>query len=445
MELIRQYGPPHVTWLVAALLVQRERQRWHHDVTRSVRDDDDFDGPLADLPGWAGNRHGIGICLEGRDGELLDVDFNDETGAVIDVWFFANRVQSLKDSPHWLAERRLWRWRPSRAVIVDGCQELVARGAASYFTTYKNKIVLAPELDAKARAVAEDLARPGVEQRWLDALEPGGEGAHLEHHRGWIRERLRSASSSSAAHFLDLAIHASTSDEAVELCRPMLERPGWAAGHAIELLRARPDGPLVPEVAKLLRRASLANDHPFTPFQACAYLFERGIERELVMTRFSEWASLKKAHGYDGNPMQGHFAILALKFVPDRAMSLVRATLRSTTPICVQEISALLAAIDQRWCHRELGAALAEVRHASHAYLAAALRETTSDVAKRRADAAPGPDREPNAIGFTFDEVLHASAGSHMAHELEQWRTLAADLRVVYPEDWDGSWPVLPR
>lgn len=435
MDWIRRYGPPHLTWLVAALLVQRDRQRWHHAVTRSLEDDQ---GPLPDHPGWRYSRHGIGVCLEAPDGEVLDVDFNDDTGAVIDVWFFAARVASLKDAPPWLAERRLWRWRPMRDVIVDGCEELVAVGAASYFTKYKNKIVLVDALDSKAREVAEELARPEHHPRWLDALEPGGEAAHVERYRAWIRDRLHS--SSRAGHFLDLAIRESTSHEVVALCRSFLERCDWAAGHAIELLRARPDVPLVPEVAALLERASPETDHPFAPYQACAYLFERGIAYDLA--RFAAWARLEKVTGYSGNPMQSQLAILALQYVPDQAMALVRAALRSPVPICVEETSAVLAAIDQRWCHRELAAALGEERQASHSYLAAALRATSSDLAKRRADAAAGPPpRAPGAVGYTFDEVLHATAGDQMADELEQWRALGAELRAAYPEDWDGAWP----
>jgi hypothetical protein len=43
--------------------------------------------------------------------------------------------------------------------------------------------------------------------------------------------------------------------------------------------------------------------------------------------------------------MQPEFAILALRHFPDRAMWLVRASLRSSVPICVQEMVAILAAI----------------------------------------------------------------------------------------------------
>lgn len=443
VEWIKRYGPPQMTWLVTALLVQRERQRWHHEVTLRVRELEDDTGALVDLPGWSYRRHGIGLCLEAPDGEMLDVDFNDDPGAVIDVWFFANRVESVKDSEHWLAERRLWKWRPSRDVIVDGCEQLVEMKAAKYATRYKNHLLLAPEIAARAPAVAKELSDPNNASRWLAELEAGGEQTHLEQHRAWLRARVHS--SPRGAEYLDLVLPDASADEVVDLCRPFVQRVDAQTGHTIELLRARVDVPPLREVAELVRNASLSDDHPFPVYQACAYMFERGVDRELALDRFDAWSRLDKAKGYNGNPMQAQFAILALRYLPDRALALVRASLRSTTPLCVQEMAALLAAIDQQWCHRELALALAEPRRGTHAYLAAALSGTTSEVAKRRAAAAFAPAiRAPDAIGYTFDEVLAANADGLVADERTRLEALASELREKYPEDWDGSWRSLP-
>lgn len=435
VEWIKRYGPPQLTWLVAALLVQRDRQRWHHEVTRPLRDIDADDGALPGHRGWMFRRHGIGVCLSAPDGEQLDVDFNDESGAIIDTWFFADRVESLKDSPDWLAERRLWRWRPARDVIVDGFDELAALGAVRYSTEYRNKVLLAPDLEARAPSVAEELSSHRSWDRWLDALEPGGETAHVREHRDWLWKRVRE--SAKPGRLLDLALQDATAAEAVDLCTPLLKRNDWDAGHAIELLRARPEVPVLADAAALLRRASLDQDHPFAPFQACAYLIERGIERDLALERFDAWSALKKAHGYGGNPMDSDFAIFALQRLPDRALRLVRQSLRSSVPICVMEIASLLAAIDQPWCHRELVAAVNEPEHRSRAYLAAALRSTCSWIAHRRAEMLHrSTPRAPDSIGYTFDEVLEAHADNDVGGELGRWRELAAVLRLQYPADW---------
>lgn len=66
------WGPPHLSWLVVALQLQRERQRWHHAVAPAALDTDSDDGDLPGHPGWTYRRHGIGLCLRGPDGELLD-------------------------------------------------------------------------------------------------------------------------------------------------------------------------------------------------------------------------------------------------------------------------------------------------------------------------------------------------------------------------------------
>src|SRR3954470_11046071 len=143
MEWLARFGPPHLTWLVAALLIQRERQRWHHEVTRGLPFDS---GPLPDHPGWTFRAHGIGVCLDGPDGEVLDVDYRDADGAVIDPWFFANRIESVKER-RW-CERRLWHWRPSTNAIDDGLDELRDLGAIAGGHTFR----LAPALEARAAA-----------------------------------------------------------------------------------------------------------------------------------------------------------------------------------------------------------------------------------------------------------------------------------------------------
>jgi hypothetical protein len=141
--------------------------------------------------------------------------------------------------------------------------------------------------------------------------------------------------------------------------------------------------------------------------------------------------------GYRGHPFIAELAMLALRELPDRALPLVRRALRSEVPMCVQAMAALLAAIDQRWCHRELAAAATEPRRESHAYLAAALRHTSSELARRRGEAVPGPAaRSAGAIGYTFDEVLHASADEWIPDEIAGHRALAELIRARYPEDW---------
>lgn len=430
---MRRYGAPHLDWLVLALGIQRERQRWHHQVAREVyQDADDDEGELPGHPGWSYYRHGIGVCLGGPDGEVLDVDFEDEDGQRIDTWFFARRIESLQRSPDRIVEPRLWRWRPRRELIVDGIRELEGAGAVHYPTAYENKIVLAADLEAELPEVIAELATVEGRARWLAELEPGGEQAHVEAHRAWVRDRL--AASKRPGDLLELALADTTPEQAVELCRPLFGRKDWHEGRAIELLRRRADVPVLPEVIDVLRNADPRTDHPFSPYQACAFLLERDADRELVLEAFDAWTTIDKAEGYGAHPLISEFAALALEHVPDRALRVVRHGLRHGVPIAIAELAALLAAIDQPWCHRELAAAAAEQRRESHSYLAAALLATSSELAQRRGAAVPGPSpRAPGAIGFTFDEVLHNMADGEMAGHIDKQRALAARLRDKYP------------
>src|SRR5690606_17872952 len=109
-------------------------------------------------------------------------------------------------------------------------------------------------------------------------------------------------------------------------------------------------------------------------------------------------------------------------------------------PLCVQEMSAVLALLDQRWCQRELVAALVDpevedrIKNRIRPTLVAALRHSTSELARRRARAHDiPPQRDPQAIGYTGEEVAYTNADSFMARALDRARPIADELRDRYP------------
>ncbi len=373
--------------------------------------------------------------MTGPDGELLDADFLTETGEVIDTWFFTARVASLATSPTRIAEPRLWRWRPSDDVIVDGIHELAAVGLVRYTTKYKNHVTLAPELEARAGEVAAELDTADGRARWLAIIEPGGDEAHVAAHRAWLSMRVHA--SERPGDLLPLALRGTTAEEAVGLCRPLFGRKDWHEGRAIELLRARPDVDVTAAVAEALRRADVAVDHPFSPYQACAYLLERDLERELVRERFDAWAGLSRVAGYGGHPLLADFATLALERRPTARCRWCAARC-GWRAIAVCEMASLLAAIDQRWCRR-CAAARPRTARESHAYLAAARRIDRQRPGHRRGASAPGPPpRAPDAIGFTFGEVLSARADDDVADAIDGLRALATRLRAGVARRLDG-------
>lgn len=155
------------------------------------------------------------------------------------------------------------------------------------------------------------------------------------------------------------------------------------------------------------------------------------------MRRFRTFAAVEKAAGFSGNPFLANYAVLALRFLPALAMDLVRRALRSNTPICVHEMAALLAAIGQPWCVRELVSALEEAPRSSS--IAEALRRSSSELARSQAvKLYVPPTHDPSALGYTWEEVEHNSVGEMLDHRLRAARPIAEQLREQYPATWEG-------
>jgi len=429
-------APPWTGWLVVSLLVQRERQRWHREVVSwRLADAQNHHGDVPGLDGWTFHRHGMGCCLVGADGEILDVDLRDRQAAIVDPWFFANRIESIAHAR--VAEGRLWRWRPKTDLIVDGLDELADAGVIARRDN-SHLFTLAAPLAERASEVTRDLEAPGAAERWRRALGDRDDERQRSAHAAWLVGLIRESRNGAV---LDVAFDAVGMDAGYGLLRAQLGGPiDYAAGRAIELLRAHRELPPCPEVAALLRRVAPEDDPPYAGYQAVAYLLERELEPALARARFDELAAVEVSPGSSINPFCSAFAILALRFMPDRALPLVRKALRSKGALCVEEMAAILALLDQRWCHRELCAALAEERAATHPYLVAALRRSSSELARRRAAAANiAPPHEPGAAGFTYEEVTYASAEPLMENAVARARSVAAELQGRLPDDWGAE------
>ena len=201
--------------------------------------------------------------------------------------------------------------------------------------------------------------------------------------------------------------------------------------------------PVCPDVVTFLRRIDPTTAPPYPGYQAIAYALEHGLEPDEVRARFDEHAAIRVSPGFVGNPFLASFAILALRLLPERALPLVRAALRSSTPVCVQEMAAVLALLDQRWCRRELIAALeadVQTRDILRPILVSALRHSSSEPARHRAQRYDiAPRRDPQAIGYTSEELAFANADVFMARAMERARPRADELRGRYPDDWSGG------
>jgi hypothetical protein len=439
--------PPWDAWLVVSLLIQHERQRWYREIVDTrLKDVDDDHGDVPGVPGWRFEQDETAYCLVGPDGELLegesfDVDPRDPAAVLINPGFLATRVRSVAGSR--LAEGRLWRWRPNLDLVVDGLDGLVASGVIER-REGSECFTLAPSLAARSAELIADLARADAELRWRRALADHDDAAQKAAHHTWLVDRLRT--SQRSGELLDVALDIVGPARHYELLREQLAGPiEYAAGRAIELLRKRRDLPVCHEVVGFLRRFDPSVHLPFPGYAAIAYALEHGLEVDYVTARFDELAAVEMSR-FVGPSLTSRLAILALRFLPEHALMLVRSALRSSTPVCIEEMAALLSALDQRWCQRELVAALAEpeielkIRNRNRPTLVAALRHSASEFARRRAEVHDiPPTRDPGAIGYTAEEIAYTNADKFMARAVERARPLADELRDRYPDDWSGN------
>lgn len=89
-------------------------------------------------------------------------------------------------------------------------------------------------------------------------------------------------------------------------------------------------------------------------------------------------------------------------------------------------------------CHRELEAALAARGEHAKPYLAEALRRSASELARRRSRRLEPPVHDDTRPGYTFEEVLHASAAASFDEPAREAQALGAVLRTRLPPDWAG-------
>lgn len=399
---------PWLGWLMVCLARQSVRQDWLRQVARTrLQDVVGWNGQVPDLPGWTFEFHGVGLCLTGPGGEVLDCSLEHDR---IDPWFFARRVLWLDPAPP--PEEHLRRYFPAADLMVAALRPLREEG----YLVGEPAFELRPDWRAAAPEVA------AFEGPW-----PFREGDFAAFLVDLVRDRaVARRCLAEALPLLDPA-------RRLDVCRQVL--PGTvdaATGHAVDALLDFPEA--LQDVLALMRRLSPAKHHPYTACCVARYLLAHGRRSEAVAL-VARFAAVEKVEGYYGNPMDDEYAFLLLEGAPEHALPYVRKALRSRIPAAVANMAALLSLLDQPWTRRELLAALEEASLGvtERRYLAAALSRSGDLDARRRAlQLAPGPpDHDPDAAGFTYDEVIANSLPELLGHVLEAQRPRAARLAEV--------------
>lgn len=437
----RRVKPPAdrwLGWLFVALARHRIRQRWHAFIVRTrLRDVEEDEGDVPGLAGWTYAFSELGCCLEGPDGEVLDVDFDDDEAAIVDTWRFADRLESLSERG---VEGVVARFLPTAGLVVIALADAAELGAIEQLgPTFTFR--LAPELEERAAAIAAiDFEDSATLRFWSEALGDPDDEAVWAGFEAWLCAAVRSDDLERAREALDGAARLLPRRVLATLCLELVARVPLdeAAREALQILSELPDVDAREEVRAYLRHERPADARLWGPFVAVRYLLDRGDDDPTLLRRFDELSARERAEAYDGSTFLGDWAVLALEHRPGLAMALVRRALRSPRPACVAKVAALLSAIGQPWCVRELAAALDE--RPRNATLAEALRRTSGDLARAKAARSYVEPIDEARDGFvTHERLVHLTTPILFERLLVRARGRGDRLRERFPPSWDGG------
>lgn len=324
---------PWWCWLAVGLCRQRVAQAWLTEVAPTL---DDEDGPVPGHPGWRATFHGRGLCLEGPEGALVDMDFGDHAGEDIDPWFFAQRVDAMQGG----VEAEVRRWFGSEGALVAGLEALRRDGhlwhptSAHVFRLSSPLEAMAAKVDAlaKAKRLSELLGR---------ADESPGEGAHEQWLISLLSDRTRAYGAvATMARIL-------RRDAFVALLPKLLSSADHLAAATLEqcdllgLDAAALAAPLLDEVTD--------GRHPFIGAVVCRHLLSHDVETPRALNAVRSLAAVVQVKGYTSNPMLDRLAFLLLEFGDElEARRVVRRALRGA-PACAEAVAELLSLLQTRW------------------------------------------------------------------------------------------------
>jgi hypothetical protein len=407
--------PPGDWYLVATMAYREQQRRLRDQVVGTIDALMEAGGDVPNLVGWRYEWQSRHVRLFGPHGEQHDINAYDDDSAQIEDIRFAQNLKHTR--PVWgFAERRLFRWCPHYLFVTDVGQWLREDGIFVPLVSGGHVFVLPEPLEARAAIVAADLERPDAEKRWRRALGDRDDAEQRATQAGWLTRWVRG--DPRAGHVLPAVLDALGPERGLELVTEKLTANDYTAEKAIELLRERLDLPVCPEIAELLRHFDASKDHIGTAVAALEYVCERDPAPDVARDAFDKLV-LQSLY-------VPTLALIALRFLPERALATVRQALRM--PEQSWGVAAVLAQLDQRWCHRELLTAHEERRHP---VLRAALKHCSDEAVRRKALAIRVPPQPSHPA--KPDEVLTS--------EIEARSPFAFALKGRFLDDWDGSIP----
>ena len=428
------HGPrrPWLSWTLIALCRQRLRQDWLVQVAEKHLSGEEEDcGDVPGLAGWSFNFHGRGLCLAGPNNEILDVDFyaGDDGPQTIDPYFFIHRVLGLRDKPN--VEARVASWLGGSSDLMAEALRQLRRDGLLQHPDSEHVFRLHPWLEGRYQEIGSlDFEDEQTWLHWSAALGegPGHSDVQDRAFSDWAREILADRSRARAIEGLAAVL---PEEVVVEACQHLMAGPvDSVSGKAVRVLRQRNYAPGTHADA-LLQRLDPTEHNPFTAVQLAEWLFENG-RSETALQLLQRFSDQRVFTGFRGNPFDGDYAVLALRFVPSEAMHFVRRALRSRTPNSLEKTAALLSVLDETWCREELLLAAQECTDAaSLRFLVGCLMHSADALTQEAAKAlvpAP-PDFDEQRIGYTYEEVHFLNLRENVGYRRSAAREAAAVLR----------------
>lgn len=448
-SIIKRYSDkPWLAWLIVCLCRQQERQAWHLSIHKKIEHLNEYEGKVPDMPEWSFDYHGNGLCLVGPNDEVLDVNFEDDEAKTIDPYFFANRVIYLNKVQ--LPEERLRKWLPKSQLIAVAINELQKSGILrpeDSHTFYLN-----PQFYIDWQEIINANFDDGdISAEWylnIEGVKTEEENSSttIERYYDWLEDLLNHPKLGSS--LVDHVTECLSPERQLKICLGQISGPIChnTAG-AIETLHKRKDAP-TELIEDLVSKLNSKKHHPYIAWQVCRFLLSRNIMFDECINTLETFSKQRVVDGYSGNPYDYELALLCLTYAPKQGHQLLRTALRSKTPAAIEDVSALLALIDEPWSRLEVINALTDGTHlddtpAQRMLSATLIHSSDLETQKKGKELMP-PERirDEGEFGYTFDEVVATSLEESFPLSMESARK---DLEMLDLEKIRNEWEPPPK
>jgi hypothetical protein len=408
------------------------------------------------LTDWEYYFHGVGCCLTRRaDGEAIDVDFHDGSAEYFDLFFYRNFLRSLRQPEP--PEARLIALHPSWDALELDYWDLQQTSALELIEG-RGPCRLSDEARQHVGAVeefcglwAESNRRPWLAARvgdWSAArteAEAVGAAALAELSAERMVEERRRRRRRLAAAFEDSdrkrSALAALDDLGVDNLPQFLHRalrgpPSGTTSAAMAIVCRQNDPAWCPEVWALLQRLDPSGQvpHSYLYTECLGFLLGHGYHR----------AKLAKALYKTGGAGIGDAALLALEYIPEAALLLLRRALRSKVPANRDKAAAVLALIDRPWSRHELLAVLRESDDQERtADARVALLETRDPESHRAVQEweRRNPHEQEPGPWITGSEMMLRNRPAFVRYEMQELHDRVMKVRDKEPTDPSAAKP----